>query len=108
MDSPKLISKSQEVTYFSLNNELNRPVDGRIPLHKDKEAVRAFFLEHVNPNTVFFYTLDEKLDYLIEHDFLEEDFLNKYDREFVKSLMKAIYKKKFRYIRIKKQYVLSS
>ena len=114
MDSPKLISKSQEVTYFSLNNELNRPVDGRIPLHKDKEAVRAFFLEHVNPNTVFFYTLDEKLDYLIEHDFLEEDFLNKYDREFVKSLMKAIYKKKFRFrsfmsaFKFYKQYALKT
>ena len=114
MDSPKLISKSQEVTYFSLNNELNRPVDGRIPLHKDKEAVRAFFLEHVNPNTVFFYTLDEKLDYLIEHDFLEEDFLNKYNREFVKSLMKAIYKKKFRFrsfmsaFKFYKQYALKT
>ena len=114
MDSPKLISKSQEVTYFSLNNELNRPVDGKIPLHKDKEAVRAFFLEHVNPNTVFFYTLDEKLDYLIEHEFLEEDFLNKYDREFVKSLMQAIYKKKFRFrsfmsaFKFYKQYALKT
>ncbi len=114
MDSPKLISKSQEVTYFSLNNELNRPVDGKIPLHKDKEAVRAFFLEHVNPNTVFFYTLDEKLDYLIEHDYIEEDFLNKYDREFVKSLMQEIYKKKFRFrsfmsaFKFYKQYALKT
>ena len=114
MDSPKLISKSQEVTYFSLNNELNRPVDGKIPLHKDKEAVRAFFLEHVNPNTVFFYTLDEKLDYLIEHDYIEEEFLNKYDREFVKSLMQEIYKKKFRFrsfmsaFKFYKQYALKT
>ena len=114
MDSPKLISKSQEVTYFSLNNELNRPVDGKIPLHKDKEAVRAFFLEHVNPNTVFFYTLEEKLDYLLEHDYLEEEFLNKYDREFVKSLMQEIYKKKFRFrsfmsaFKFYKQYALKT
>ena len=114
MDSPKLISKSQEVTYFSLNNELNRPVDGKIPLHKDKEAVRAFFLEHVNPNTVFFYTLDAKLDYLIEHDYIEEEFLNKYDREFVKSLMQEIYKKKFRFrsfmsaFKFYKQYALKT
>ena len=114
MDSPKLISKSQEVTYFSLNNELNRPVDGKIPLHKDKEAVRAFFLEHVNPNTVFFYTLDEKLDYLLEHDYLEEEFLNKYDREFVKTLMQEIYKKKFRFrsfmsaFKFYKQYALKT
>ena len=97
MDSPKLMNKTQDVTYFALNNELNRPVDGKIPLHKDREAVRAFFLEHVNPNTVFFYTLDEKLDYLIEHDYLEAEFLGKYNRKFVKKLMKETYKKKFRF-----------
>lgn len=86
-----------EITYFKLNNELNIPVDNKIPLEKDKEAVRAFFLEHVNPNTVFFYTLDEKLDYLIEHDYLEVGFLNKYDREFIKKLMQTTYEKKFRF-----------
>lgn len=86
-----------EVTYFKLNNELNIPVDNKIPLEKDKEAVRAYFLEHVNPNTVFFYTLDEKLDYLIEHDYLEEEFLNKYDRDFIKKLMQTTYEKKFRF-----------
>lgn len=87
----------QEVTYFKLNNELNRPVDGKIPIQKDKEAARAYFLEHVNPNTVFFYTLDEKLDYLINNDYLEREFLDKYDREFVKELMNVTYKKKFRF-----------
>ena len=103
-----------DVSYFRLNNEINRPVNGQIPLHKDKEAVRAFFLEHVNPNTVFFYTLDEKLDYLIEHDYIEEEFLNKYDREFVKSLMQEIYKKKFRFrsfmsaFKFYKQYALKT
>lgn len=114
MDSPKLMNKSQEVTYFALNNELNRPVDGKIPLHKDREAVRAFFLEHVNPNTVFFYTLDEKLEYLLEHDYIEEEFLNKYNREFVKNLMQETYKKKFRFrsfmsaFKFYKQYALKT
>ncbi|MCQ9209429.1 class 1b ribonucleoside-diphosphate reductase subunit alpha [Granulicatella seriolae] len=114
MDSPKLVNKVQDVTYFELNNELNRPVDGKIPLHKDREAVRAFFLEHVNPNTVFFYTLDEKLDYLIEHDFIEEEFLAKYNREFVKDLMQTTYKKKFRFrsfmsaFKFYKQYALKT
>ena len=114
MDSPKLMNKTQEVTYFALNNELNRPVDGKIPLQKDREAVRAFFLEHVNPNTVFFYTLDEKLDYLIEHDYLEAEFLQKYNRKFVKRLMKETYKKKFRFrsfmsaFKFYKQYALKT
>lgn len=97
MDKPKLATKPNEVTYFKLNNELNRPVNGSIPLHKDHEAVRAYFLEYVNPNTVFFYTLDEKLNYLVENDYIEEEFLNQYDREFIKDLFNEIYNRKFRF-----------
>ncbi len=97
LDKPKLASKPKEITYFKLNNELNRPVDGKIPLNKDREAVRAYFLEHVNPNTVFFYTLDEKLNYLIEEDYIEEEFLLKYDRAFVRALFNDIYSRKFRF-----------
>lgn len=97
LDKPKLASKPKEVTYFKLNNELNRPVDGKIPLNKDREAVRAYFLEHVNPNTVFFHTLDEKLNYLIEEDYIEEEFLLKYDRAFVRALFDDVYSRKFRF-----------
>jgi ribonucleoside-diphosphate reductase alpha chain len=97
LDSPTLVTRTEEVTYFKLNNEINRPVNNSIPLHKDKEAVRAYFLEHVNPNTVFFYTLDEKLDYLLEHDYIEKEFVEKYPREFIKKLMQDTYNKKFRF-----------
>ena len=97
LDKPKLASKPKEVTYFKLNNELNRPVDGKIPLNKDREAVRAYFLEHVNPNTVFFYTLEEKLNYLIKEEYIEEEFLLKYEREFIHSLFDDIYSRKFRF-----------
>ncbi|MGO4937714.1 class 1b ribonucleoside-diphosphate reductase subunit alpha [Fundicoccus sp. Sow4_H7] len=97
MDKPVLSSKPKEVSYFKLNNELNRPVDNKIPLNKDREAVRAYFLEHVNPNTVFFYTLDEKIDYLITNDYLEREFIEKYDRSFIKELMTTTYDMKFRF-----------
>jgi ribonucleoside-diphosphate reductase alpha chain len=97
LDSPKLVTKTDDVTYYKLNNEINRPIDNAIPLHKDKEAVRAYFLEHVNPNTVFFYTLDEKLNYLIEQDYIEKEFLEKYPLEFIKKLMQDTYNKKFRF-----------
>ena len=97
MDSPKLVTKTDDVTYYKLNNEINRPIDNAIPLHKDKEAVRAYFLEHVNPNTVFFYTLDEKLNYLIEQDYIEKEFLEKYPLDFIKKLMQDTYNKKFRF-----------
>ncbi|GIN88430.1 ribonucleoside-diphosphate reductase [Heyndrickxia sporothermodurans] len=97
MQSPELSKKVKEDTYFTLNNLLNLPKDGKIQLDKDKAAVKAYFLEYVNPNTVFFHTLDEKLDYLVENDYIKEDFLNKYDRKFVKKLFKKIYNKKFRF-----------
>lgn len=97
MKSPALRDKVNEDTYFTLNNLLNIPKDGMIQLDKDKEAVKAYFLEYVNPNTVFFHTLDEKLDYLIKNNFIKEDFLNLYSRKFVKEVFRRIYNHKFRF-----------
>lgn len=114
MKSPELSKKVKEDTYFTLNNLLNIPKDGRIQLEKDKEAAKAYFLEHVNPNTVFFHTLDEKLDYLIENNYIKEDFLNKYSRKFIKKLFQKVYKKKFRFrsfmgaYKFYKQYALTT
>lgn len=97
MIEPKLQPKPQEVTYFNLNNQVNIPINGKIQLDKDKEAVRAYFLENVNPNTVFFHSLHEKLNYLVEKQYIDEDVLLMYDYEFIKKLFKKIYRKKFRF-----------
>lgn len=97
MKSPELSKKVKEDTYFTLNNLLNIVKDGKIQLHKDKEAVKAYFLEYVNPNTVFFHTLEEKLDYLVENNYIKSDFLELYDKKFIKKLFKKIYDKKFRF-----------
>ena len=50
-----------DVTYFRLNNEINRPVNGVIPLQKDKEAIKAFYKENVEPNLLKFNSYKEKL-----------------------------------------------
>ncbi|WP_404826608.1 LAGLIDADG family homing endonuclease [Cytobacillus kochii] len=97
MKSPELSKSIKKESYFTLNNLVNIPKDGRIQLDKDKEAVKAYFLEYVNPNTVFFYTLDEKLDYLIEHNYIKGEVIDKYSRKFVKGLFKKLYKHKFRF-----------
>ena len=87
-----------KTTYYELNNQLNIPDEkGRIQLDKDKEAVKAFFKEHVNQNTVFFHSLKEKLEYLVENDYIESELINKYDFKFVKSLFEFIYNKRFRF-----------
>ena len=74
------------VSYFELNNEINRPVDDQIPLYKDKEALAAFFEENVEPHTKKFGSVQEKLDYLIEEDYIEAEFIAKYSIQFIESL----------------------
>lgn len=77
---------------------VNIPTENNeIQLNKDREAVRAYFLEDINPNTVFFHTLKEKINYLIDNDYIEETFTKKYDFSFIKKLFQSIYDKKFRF-----------
>ena len=85
-------------SYHELNAMLNLyDENGRIQFEKDKEAARAYFLDHVNQNTVFFHSLEEKLDYLVENEYYEKEVLDMYDFEFIKSLFKVAYAYKFRF-----------
>src|SRR5699024_11310646 len=67
-----------DVSYFRLNNEINRPINGQIPLHKDREALEAFFRENVIPNTMAFDSITAKIRYLIDNDYIEAAFIGKY------------------------------
>lgn len=75
-----------KVSYFKLNNELNIPKDGHIPLNRDQDALKAFFKENVKPNLKLGENLDEHIQYLIEHDYLESEFISKYDKKFINDL----------------------
>lgn len=70
--------------------------DDEFSLHKDKDAVRSYFLDYVNKNTVFFYTLKEKIDYLIEQEYYI-DFYQWYNFEQMKEVYDLVYAKKFRF-----------
>jgi ribonucleoside-diphosphate reductase alpha chain len=71
--------------------------NGKIQFGKDKEAARAYFLDHVNQNTVFFHSIEEKLHYLVENEYYENEVLEQYDPEFIKSAFKHAYAYKFRF-----------
>lgn len=71
--------------------------DGRLQLDKDREAARQYFLQHVNQNTVFFHSLEEKLDYLVEEGYYEAEMLAQYDAAFVRALFDQAYARKFRF-----------
>jgi len=88
--------------YLTLNAQVNlwglNPDGSKfIQLEKDKEAAKAYFLNHVNPNTQWFTNLEEKIKYLVENEYYEDDFLKKYDFEFIKELFKKAYSYDFRF-----------
>jgi ribonucleoside-diphosphate reductase alpha chain len=85
-------------SYHELNAMLNLyDANGKIQFDKDKEAAREYFLEHVNMSTVFFHSLKERLDYLVEHEYYEPGFLETYSFEFIEELTKLAYSYKFRF-----------
>ena len=84
--------------YHSLNAMLNLyGPNGEIQFDKDKEAAKQYFLQHVNQNTVFFHSLRERLDYLVENEYYEQAVLDLYAFEFIEKLNALAYSKKFRF-----------
>ena len=71
--------------------------NGELQLDKDREAARQYFLQHVNQNTVFFHSLEEKLDYLVEEQYYEAEMLAQYSFTFIKALFEQAYAYKFRF-----------
>lgn len=84
--------------YYELNNEvMQRDSDGLLQFDKDREATRAFFLDYVNKNTVFFHSLREKLDYLFENDYYERELFDQYTFDEIKAIYKYSYSFKYRF-----------
>ena len=78
--------KTENVTYYELNNQINIPVTGQIPLQKDQEALEAFLEQNVQPNMVTFKSLQDRLDYMVAENYYEADFLKAYSIDFMERL----------------------
>jgi len=85
-------------SYHDYNAMLNLYDENKkIQFDKDKLAAKHYFLDHVNLNTVFFHTLEEKLDYLVENEYYDKEVLDLYGFSFIKKLFKQAYAHKFRF-----------
>ncbi|ABV62311.1 MULTISPECIES: class 1b ribonucleoside-diphosphate reductase subunit alpha [Bacillus] len=91
------MSQNQVPKWIQLNNEIMIQKEGKFQFDKDKEAVHSYFVDYINQNTVFFHNLEEKIDYLIENDYYEEEFLRQYSMADIKEVFEAAYAKKFRF-----------
>jgi len=84
--------------WIELNNEVKQKGDdGQLQYHKDKEAVHSYFVDHINKNMQFFLTLEEKLKYLVKHNYYEKEVLDKYKFRQIKELNKLVYGEEFRF-----------
>ena len=94
----KTDARFEGLDYHALNAMLNLyGADGKIQFDADQRAAREYFLQHVNQNTVFFHSLKERLDYLVEKEYYEGAVLEKYPFEFIQRLNDRAYAAKFRF-----------
>ncbi|MFG6443862.1 class 1b ribonucleoside-diphosphate reductase subunit alpha [Microbacterium sp. P07] len=94
----KAEARFEGMDYHALNAMLNLyDADGKIQFDADKRAAREYFLQHVNQNTVFFHSLKERLDYLVEKEYYEPAVIEKYSLDFIQQLNDFAYGKKFRF-----------
>jgi ribonucleoside-diphosphate reductase alpha chain len=85
-------------SYHEYNAMLNLyDGDKKIQFDKDRLAAKHYFLDHVNLNTVFFHSLEEKIDHLLENEYYEQEVIDQYSFDFIKSLFKQAYAHKFRF-----------
>jgi ribonucleoside-diphosphate reductase alpha chain len=84
-------------SFIELNNEVKVLKNGKYQYEKDLEAVREYFLQDINQNTIFFHNLEEKLDYLFENEYYEKEVFDMYSFREVKKLVKFVYGQEFRF-----------
>ncbi len=92
------VTQAEALDYHALNAMLNLYDDsGAIRFDADRSAARQYFLDHVNQNTVFFHSLDEKLGYLLDQGYYDPAVLDQYSRNFQRAIWDAAYARKFRF-----------
>ncbi|NLL68798.1 MAG: class 1b ribonucleoside-diphosphate reductase subunit alpha [Acholeplasmataceae bacterium] len=80
-----------------LNNEIIDSDGNIVNLDKDLEAAEAFLEGEVKPKLLRFKTLEEKLKYLIDNEYYEEEFLNKYSIDQIKEVYNIAYNHNFKF-----------
>lgn len=83
--------------FFTLNNLVNIPQDDQIPVQYDQEAVKAYFTEEIIPRTKTFTSIDQRIDWLVDHDYLDGQVFSQYTRQFIQQLDQKLRAHNFRF-----------
>jgi len=71
--------------------------EGQFQPEKDKEAVKKYFIDYINVNMRWFHDLEEKINYLLDHNYYSYELFSKYDIMDVKDIFRRAYDYKFRF-----------
>ena len=84
--------------WIELNNQVViRDDNGRLQLDKDKESLKAYLDEHIEPKTYKFSSLKERIDFLVENNYYSKDVINSYTFSQIEELNELINKQDFKF-----------
>lgn len=84
--------------YLEFNAKVNLLTpEGELQLGEDKKALQHFFQDRVNPNTVFFHSLQEKTTYMVNNGYWDKDTAALYKFHEFKEVFEKAYSYKFRF-----------
>ncbi|HLS44773.1 MAG TPA: ribonucleotide reductase N-terminal alpha domain-containing protein, partial [Ornithinicoccus sp.] len=87
-----------DTDYRALNAMLNLyDAEGNIQFEADRRAVDAYLAAHVEPNTLTFGSLAERLSYLVEEGYYEREVLDRYSPEFLERIWNEAAARDFRF-----------
>lgn len=86
------------MNWIELNNQvIIKDEDGKYQLEKDKEALKSYIEEYVNPKLKKFNNIEERIKYLIENNYYDEEVINKYSMEFIKKVYNHVSNCEFKF-----------
>lgn len=81
--------------WIELNNKVLSGT--QVNTRHDVDALQVYFQQKVNPNTVFFHDLTEKIRYLTEHGVWDAAVFGRYTPQEVKAVFEKAYSYRFRF-----------
>ena len=86
------------MNWIELNNQvIIKDEEGKYQLEKDKEALKSYIEEYVNPKLKKFNSIEERVKYLIENNYYDEEVINKYSVEFINKVYNQVSNYEFKF-----------
>lgn len=86
------------MNWIELNNQvIIKDNYGKYQLEKDKEALDSYIKENINLRLRKFKDINERLNYLIDNEYYDEDIINKYSKDYIGDLYNYIKEYNFQF-----------